>query len=690
MNSHLSRTLACVLLLLCFVPSLQAANRARDLPPTYRHWLNEEVTYIISSSERKQFLSLSSDAERDSFIAEFWKIRNPDPASSVNTYKEEIYRRLAYANQHFGSIDLQDGWRTDEGRIYIILGAPQQIVTYPAARNVRPMQIWFYQSPSRVLPPYFNLIFYKRSAGEDYTLYSPNSDGPARLVSTLEAMNDQKRSLDILRKSLGDEVARTALSLIPGDNVNLDAYEPSLTSDMLLGEIAGLPDNPLTKELLEANRLSEQVTTSLFLGASDSTLSDDTFRDERGRTTLSYLLRMRSADPSIIGTRKDGSAYYDQTLRTTVLTEAGKRVYEQEEQLTGNLTQAQAEIARKKRFGAEARLPLEPGKYILVATLTNNLNHVAMRQRATVTVPARKSSVVGLSGLLAYTLPAAVPDPRGALPFSISRYRFSPIGTENVYLPQGHRLSLVFQLWLDPKSDAPAAPEKIHLHYVFGSITATQQQPAHEDEDVDAGNRDTAGNLLTGHALDTADLAPGSYQVVVSANRVGESRMAYATLNLHIEPAASYVDTWTAYGAEGTGGDALDDYQRGLAAEAQGNDAAAQADYTRSLAEGPREMRTLDKLAAVLERRGQTAELAALIQQPLLTTTAVEPATVSAIAQAALNQKGNPKAVARMLEAQIKLQPPSAGLYRVLADASEASGNMSRAREVRALAANLK
>ena len=65
-------------------------------------------------------------------------------------------------------------------------------------------------------------------------------------------MNDQKRSLDILRKSLGDEVATTAVALIPGEPVDLNTdYEPSMSSDMLLSEIEGLPDNPMTQEQLD-------------------------------------------------------------------------------------------------------------------------------------------------------------------------------------------------------------------------------------------------------------------------------------------------------------------------------------------------------------------------------------------------------------------------------------------------------
>ncbi|MGA8300351.1 MAG: GWxTD domain-containing protein, partial [Terriglobales bacterium] len=374
------RAFARILVLFLLVPSLHAADRSKDLSPRYRHWLTEEVNYIIDSNEKKQFLALTEDSQRDSFIEAFWKIRNPDPGSDSNSYRDEHYRRLAYANEHFGSSRLQDGWRTDQGRIYIVLGPPKQIVTYPAARNVRPMQIWFYQTPSQALPPYFNLVFYKQSIGEPYSLYSPNRDGPAKLVATLEAMNDQKKSLEILRKSLGNEVATTALTLIPGESVDLDDYQPNMSSDLLLSAIEGLPDNPMTQEQLNLNRAREHVTLSLVLGEQDATISYDVFRDEKGRETLDYLMRSALPDPRIVGERADGSHLYDIALRTTVTTVDRKPVYVQEDHLTGNLTDAQAQVARKKRFAAEARIPLSPGNFVIEATLTNNLTHTATRQ----------------------------------------------------------------------------------------------------------------------------------------------------------------------------------------------------------------------------------------------------------------------------------------------------------------------
>jgi GWxTD domain-containing protein len=667
-------------------PFVHAADRSKDLPQRYRHWLNEEVNYIIDHNEKKQFLSLSNDAERDSFIAAFWEVRNPDPGSETNSYRDEHYRRLAYANEHFGSIQVQDGWRTDQGRIYIVLGAPKQVVSYLAARNVRPIEIWFYQSPSPALPPYFSLLFYRRSIGEGFALYSPNQDGPARLVSSLEALNDQKKSLDILRKSLGDEVAKNALSLIPGESVSFDDFQPSLSSDILLGTIAGLPDHPFTQELLNRNRQREHVSTSIMTGEEPPEMTWAVFRDDHGEATASFLLRFKQPDPKLIGAGPGKSLQYDLTLKNSVLTADGKPVYEQEDSLTGRVTEAQAEVARKKLFAAESRLPLAPGTYNVVATLTNNLTQTATRQHASILVPAANGLRIGLSPLEAYTGRAATPDPGGALPFSISKLRFTPRGTQNVYLRQGERLPLVFQLWLAPKRAGAAETAKVHLHYVFGAVTSSHESPAEEDEEVDATNADAAGNLLTGHTVDTSSLVPGTYRLVVGANKDGAQQTAYETLTLHIEPSSAQVETWTAYAGVAAGGQALDDVKRGLSAEAQGADDEAQRLYGKALKEGPTDLRALDKLAALLSRRGQMEELAKLSEQPAISETAADPQTLSLIA-GALAKSGDSKAVIRLLDQQIKLQPPNAGLYKTLADACEATGDNSRARDLRALAA---
>ncbi|HVR25919.1 MAG TPA: GWxTD domain-containing protein, partial [Candidatus Polarisedimenticolia bacterium] len=70
-----------------------------ELSKTYKKWLNEDVVWIISDEERAAFKQLSNDEERDNFIEAFWQRRDPTPDTEENEYKEEHYRRIAYANE---------------------------------------------------------------------------------------------------------------------------------------------------------------------------------------------------------------------------------------------------------------------------------------------------------------------------------------------------------------------------------------------------------------------------------------------------------------------------------------------------------------------------------------------------------------------------------------------------------------
>lgn len=117
---------------------------SKDLPPLYRKWLEEEVVYIIMPKERDVFLQLESDREREIFIKAFWKQRDPTPDTDRNEFREEHYRRISYANQWFGRGSPGPGWRTDMGRIYIILGQPKTIDRFENLAQVFPTVIWFF------------------------------------------------------------------------------------------------------------------------------------------------------------------------------------------------------------------------------------------------------------------------------------------------------------------------------------------------------------------------------------------------------------------------------------------------------------------------------------------------------------------------------------------------------------------
>ena len=116
-----------------------AKSLKQELGKTYKKWLDEDVVYIISDEERKAFKQLSNDEERDQFIEAFWQRRDPTPDTEENEFKEEHYRRIAYANEHFAAGI--PGWKTDRGRIYITWGPADEVETHPSGGTYeRPME----------------------------------------------------------------------------------------------------------------------------------------------------------------------------------------------------------------------------------------------------------------------------------------------------------------------------------------------------------------------------------------------------------------------------------------------------------------------------------------------------------------------------------------------------------------------
>ena len=111
----------------------------KEVNPTYKKWLEEDVVWIITDEERAAFKQLSNDEERDNFIEAFWQRRDPTPDTEENEYKEEHYQRIAYANEHFAAG--VPGWKTDRGRIYIMYGKPDEIESHPSGGTYeRPME----------------------------------------------------------------------------------------------------------------------------------------------------------------------------------------------------------------------------------------------------------------------------------------------------------------------------------------------------------------------------------------------------------------------------------------------------------------------------------------------------------------------------------------------------------------------
>jgi GWxTD domain-containing protein len=131
-------------------------NVKSEAKEVYKKWLDNDVAYIITNEEKKAFKALATDEERENFIEQFWRRRDPNPDTEENEYREEYYERIAYANEHYASGI--PGWKTDRGRVYIAWGKPDGVEAHPSggsydrpsyegggSTTTYPFETWFYR-----------------------------------------------------------------------------------------------------------------------------------------------------------------------------------------------------------------------------------------------------------------------------------------------------------------------------------------------------------------------------------------------------------------------------------------------------------------------------------------------------------------------------------------------------------------
>ena len=550
MKALISRALYLVLALLLAQPAMAAKDP--HLPAIYAHWLNQEVNYLITSEERTEFLHLTTDATREQFIETFWKVRNPSPTAPTNVFKEEHYQRLAYANQHFGTLSLNDGASTARGMVYITLGEPAQIQSYPESKHLRPIQMWFYQNTSGAIPVHFYVLFYKPSPIEDYKLYSPTGDRPQKLINGTDAVNDDAVAIKIISDDLGVEMAHVALSLIPGEPVDLKSPSPSMQSDILLSNVQNYWNLPLNKERIRVRRgASEQVSQRIILGEEFFDLTAVVERDAKKQLRVNYLLRFREPRDFGLAQQADGRFFYNFVLEAKLTSASGKEVFRQTEKISDYLSQKQFEEIKTKIFGVEGSLPIAPGHYDLHLALTNQISHQTFQQTKAILVPAYDHPLA-ISSVFFATKEAPGKDYAGNLPFSYSGLKLAPVGSDNTSVTQGDPLRMVFQLWEAAGTPSELHGKRLEINYVIGQLGSQEKQE--EQQTVDRGDFDAAGNLLIGRDFRTDILRPGSYRLVIKVENPEDHNTVYQSLSFRVAPASPAPPAlWTLVVPAGTG-----------------------------------------------------------------------------------------------------------------------------------------
>jgi GWxTD domain-containing protein len=539
------------------------------LPERYAKWLNQDVVYIITDEERKTFVGSTSDEQRDKFIEDFWDIRNPSPGSSRNSYKQEHYSRIEYANSHFGRESNTPGWMTDQGRTWILFGKPTSQHPFVGYSQIYPLELWFYDNPthSPSLPAFFYVLFYMPGDIGEYKFYRPFFDGPMKLVrgSQFNSNRDVYRFLS----PLGGDVAHASLSLVAGDPIDTRTYQPDMSSEMLISKIQNFANDHFNLQQLRTRRaLRTLVSSRMLVAGSDLNLAVVTLTDPLHEKWLDYSVPI--SDEKMGFRTEDGQFAID--FRYSLRTEGGGLVIEDAAQRKYPAYESSSAFTP---FEIAGRIPLVPGKYKLEVQIVNSKTSRSYRGEAAISVPAegQKSWIAG--PLLADSVSRSA-RPNAVTPFQYYGVQFHPLGGQE--LAAKRQLHVLYQLY-EPQ------PSDYDVEYVLANLTVHDARIV-TTEHVQAS--EFKGNLLLkSKTLDSGGLPPGQYMLAVQLKSSNGPVMASTNDRLRILEASPEAPLYFVSDPAKLASPGLVEYMRGLAALAQRDEGAAQNYLERSLKLNP-------------------------------------------------------------------------------------------------------
>ena len=681
--AHISRRILplAISTLLCLGATAAEAAQKQKLKNDYKEWLERDVAYIITKEERDTFLRLASDDARDNFIQRFWELRNPTPGSSEDTYKDEIYRRIAFANANFAGDSGGEGWRTDRGRTYITLGPPQQKEVHYNAANLYPIEIWFYSVNNPALPPFFYVMFYQREGVGDLRFYSPFFDGPDKLVTGTRAIGNRQAALRLIQDSVGSEVVRVTLTLLPGEPIDRTGAKPSLQSDILLSTIRNLANHPLTKQELDKRReLLATVSARIVVPGQNLAITTFPVRDRQGLTRLDYAIRFRNPSDLSLTERPDGRYQYSVEVRTRVFGPDDKLIFTQQKTVSNTIDKQDLAEIKDKRFGYEGSLPLQPGKYRLDFLLTDWQKKTGFQGERKVDVPAVDQDGMAVSGVLPFSKATSVdPSKMDATPFTLAGVKFTPLDASPLILSPDQALRIAYQIW-EPRKDLQVhRSEKLEVEYALGQPAAGGATVVREQ--VDEEQFDSGGSLVNGKTFRLAGRPGGSYMLTVTVGQPGNRQDAFGALNFSVAN-VSIADVWDvsdpSWQVDADKG--ILDLQRGLCDLAQGKKDEARSWFRRALerdhADDTARARLVD---AYYERKDYSAILS--LYKDAGTTDDTDPVTMLRIAES-MERSGKPREAISLLEAALTTHPDNGPLYLALAGYYQQIGDAQKAAEL--------
>jgi GWxTD domain-containing protein len=499
-----------------------AAQKAvrQELKGAYKTWLDQDVAYIISDEERKAFKTLSNDEERDAFIEQFWLRRNPNPDSPENEFREEHYRRIAYANEHFAAG--KPGWKTDRGHIYIAFGKPDGIEAHPSGGNYQrpveegggetttfPFETWHYR--------------YLEGIGENVDL---------EFVDTCQC-GDYHFTIDRSEKD--------ALLRVPGAGMTqMEQMGKAKQADRFKGGLENLGTGPLSAsqqakefdriELLSKifapppikfSDLESFITEHKLINgpAFPFDVRTDFVKVTENTDLVPVTLNIKNRDITFV--TKDGVSKGVVNIlgKVTTLTHKTVQTFEDTVEVEQPAELLEKSLDRKSVYWKA--LPLPPGLYRLDIAIkdVNNKDHIGIYGRG-LEVPTYHDEKLGTSSLILSDQMYAVSSREiGAGSCILGNTHICPRISPNPATPINFKRSQQLNFWMQVYNLGVDEATKSNQATVTYQITDTTNNTVVFEKELNSKDLGAHSDQLTVEkTLPMAGLQPGKYKVTIKIN----------------------------------------------------------------------------------------------------------------------------------------------------------------------------
>jgi GWxTD domain-containing protein len=486
------------LFVLLFCCQILTAQKSEDkLPAKYEKWLKEDAAYIITQPEKVLFLSLHTDEQRNRFIEDFWRARDTVPETVKNEFKEEHYLRIKYANEKLADDTPRDGWRTDRGRIYILLGKPDDIYNKVSSNILYPVQVWDYRNVKMPgFPSSLRLMFFKRFGVGEFRLYNPIFDG---LESILTPANQNFASNANLLPHIDVEIRQAAYSVAPG-------YSPQTSQDVI-SELMS-PSKIITplgkrklKEVVEAKLAYVTMPINVFLSY---------WKNDDNTSYFDYVLEV---PPKYLTFKEIEDKFIARLDIYGSIICKNQVVAEVSREINIDLTKMELDNCKDYYFNFLDRKLLIPGEYQLKLFIRNYISNEIGRTEKSFTIPLISRDKLNLSSIVwAYKLEEA---PAGKVsegrPFVFSKSIIYP--KVDATFTAGQSFFVYYEIYYPANRDSSLSPS-LDITYSLiknGTIIKT-------DKDIISSASLTAGSSVPIlKTFSTAGIEPGEYTLRIEA-----------------------------------------------------------------------------------------------------------------------------------------------------------------------------